>query len=45
LDSKREFDSEFQVAEFLKKLTVSPLALWERVRVRAAIRSKPQDLL
>ncbi|KJZ65124.1 hypothetical protein VD17_14325 [Pseudomonas fluorescens] len=37
----------FQVAEFLKKLTVSPLYLWERARVRGrrSIRSKPKDLL
>jgi hypothetical protein len=37
----------FQVAEFLKKLTVSPLSLWERARVRGqcSIHSNPQDLL
>jgi len=34
--SKPEFDSVFQVAVFLKKLTVSPLSLWERARVREA---------
>jgi hypothetical protein len=43
----------FQVADFLQKPTVSPLSLWERVRVRGDLRSesrrsihsKPQDLL
>jgi hypothetical protein len=35
--SKSEFDSVFHVGVFLTNPAVSPLSLWERVRVRATV--------
>jgi len=40
---KSEFDSIFQVGAFITNATVSPLSLWERVRVRGSFQERPNN--